>query len=109
MSTEDEEYADLLAALQASGTANAPRNGGGIHMSICDKAASAIKRLISERDGAREALRPFAQYTVAAISAAGSPATHYTISVESSYQPKFEHFLRARATLSPKPAKSEGE
>ncbi|MGN6099860.1 MAG: hypothetical protein ACTHOR_01825 [Devosia sp.] len=93
---------ELIERLRASGTANAPRDGGGIHMSICDKAASAIERLISERDEAREALRPFAQYSVVAISAIGSPATHYAISVESSYQPTFEHFRRARAALSTK-------
>ncbi len=47
----------------------------------------------------REALTPFTQYSIVSISAVGTPATHYTISVESSYQPTFEHFRRARAAL----------
>ncbi|MGN6099858.1 MAG: hypothetical protein ACTHOR_01815 [Devosia sp.] len=61
MSTDDEEYADLLAALQASGTANAPRNSDGIYMSICDEAATALERLSAERDAAMEALEPLAR------------------------------------------------
>ncbi|MGN6099861.1 MAG: hypothetical protein ACTHOR_01830 [Devosia sp.] len=75
---------------------------------ICDKAASAIERLISERDEAREALRRIASRNFIYMTNSGSdnPDADAARALYREWKAIVEI---ARAALSPKPAKSDGE
>lgn len=42
----------LISDLRASGTRNAPKNGNGVYMSICDQAADALEALAPLLDAA---------------------------------------------------------